>query len=140
MTIQTLEFYNADWIIIPKESGVVNFRLIANPPVAASLGIVVFAKKTTSSTGQWGQLGKTSIDNIPGTLPGPGFQLPVQGGMDYVIRFQGEAHLLMPGFESITLGFDLSTENSPLSNLDGSKTASNSHAAGVNGNVFLRHA
>lgn len=141
MSVPVLEFFNADWIIVPAGTPAIQFRLIATPPVAANVGIVVFAKPTTPVPGQpaqWAQIGRTSVDNIPDTLPGPGFSLPVRRGIDYVIRFQGEVHLLMPGFQAVTVGFDLSHAGGPLSNFDGSKTANNARAAGINGNAYLR--
>lgn len=141
MSVPVLEFFNANWVIVPVGVQTVQFKIIASPPVAANVGIVVFAKPTSPAPGQpdqWTQIGRAEVDNIPNTLPGPGFNLPVKQGTDYVIRFQGEAHLLMPGFQTVTVGFDLAHAGGPLSNFDGPKTANNARAAGINGNAYLR--
>lgn len=141
MAVPVLEFFMPDWQVVPAAAGSIQFRLIAIPPVAANVGIVVFAKPTTPLPGQptqWAKIGNAFIDNIPNTVPGSVFQMSVARGVDYVLRFQGEAHLLMPGFQDVTVGFDLSSPLAPLTNFGGSHTANQTRAAGINGNAFLR--
>lgn len=144
MPTTILEFFTPDWIPIAPDIQVVELRIIASPPVAAGVGIVVFARSTPADATQQTQFSRIGsqvvIDNLPNTSAGAAFKLPVQRGTDYVIRFQGEAHLLIPGFQSIAVGFILSHAGGPLTNFDGTKTAKNTRVAAINGQTFFRHA
>lgn len=139
-----LEYFTPDWIPVAADIQVVELRIIASPPVAAGVGIVVFARRTPTDPAQqppFSRIGsQVVIDNLPNTPAGSAFQLPVQRGLDYVVRFQGEAHLLVPGFQSITVGFVLSHGGGPITNFDGAKTANNTRVAAINGQTFFRHA
>jgi hypothetical protein len=140
MPLPVLEFFSSDWIAIPAQLKSIQFRIVAKPPVSANVGVTVFAKPTHPQNGQnanFAQIGKTSIDNIPETIAGTGFSLPVQAGVDYVVRIQGEAHLLMPGFQEISVGFNISHASGPISNLEGDQTVAG-RAAGIVGDVYLR--
>ncbi|MDM4765269.1 hypothetical protein [Pelomonas sp. SE-A7] len=142
MAIPTLEFFSSDWLQVAEGIQVVELRIVANPPVAAGVGIVVFARKTPPASNPQAPFGKVGnpavIDNLPNTPAGAAFQLAVQRGCDYVIRFQGEAHLLMPGFQSVTCGFIFSHAQAVLENFGGAKTAANARAAALNGQTFFR--
>lgn len=143
MSVPVLEFFFADWQIIPPGTTTVQLHLTAFVPVAANAGIIVFARPMTqpgSPPAPWVRMGDSMIDNIPNTLPGETFQMPVKKGTDYVIRFQGEAHLLMPGFQDMEVGFEVKTPQALLNNYGGMKRATNTRAAGINGDAFLRFA
>lgn len=145
LPIPTLEFFNADWLLVPAggadASTSIQFSLLATPPVSAQVGVIVFAKGTAPVAGKaapWAQVGRTSLDNLPDSLPGQSVSLPMRRGMDYVVRFQGEAHLLMPGFQAVTVGFDVAHAGSVVTRLEGPKTAPNARAAAVHGHAYLR--
>jgi hypothetical protein len=135
MTVPTLEFYSADWHQIPANAGI-ELMLSASPPVAATVGIMAYARP--ASTAQpWTKIGKTTIDNLAFTGPIQRFSMVVKHQIDYVLRFQGEAHLLMPGFSDIKIGFILQSQAGPITNFGGTQTASNTRAAAINGMAFL---
>jgi hypothetical protein len=132
----------------PTGSKVVQLRILAKPPVAAGAGIIVFSRTSPANPNDpndqppFSRVGNQaiSIDNLPKTPEGDTFQLPVRSGMDYVIRFQGEAHLLLPGFESVEVGLELSHAKDLLEDFGGRKTANNTRFAAINGQTFFRHA
>lgn len=142
MSVPELEFYELNWLNVPAAAGVVRFRIVAAPPVAANAGVEIWAKPTTPPPGtqpQWAPVGKTLVDNLPNTLPEAGFQLQVQKGVDYVLRFRGQAHLLDPASLPVTVGFELETGQGPLSNFSGTRTApQGSRAAGITGSAYVR--
>jgi len=139
MSVPVLEFFAPDWVLLPPGTPAVQLRIVAFPPVAANAGIVVFARPAVQGA-PWTRVGNSMVDNLPNTLPGEAFRMPVTTGTEYVIRFQGEAHLLMPGFQDVTVGFELSTPQGLLHNYGGPRTAHNTRAAGLNGDAFLRFA
>ncbi|HEY0818261.1 MAG TPA: hypothetical protein VGD46_05760, partial [Rhizobacter sp.] len=102
----------------------------------------IFMKPTIPAQGQaaqWSPVGKALVDNLPDTLPGAGFQMPVKRGFDYVLRFRGQAHLLDPSALPVTVGFDLESAQGPLANFNGTRTANPpARAAGITGSAYLR--
>lgn len=157
MTVPTLEFFTTDWVAVPAESAVIQLQIVALPPVSANVGIVAFARltpKAGETAPAWARIDipvsigkpkkamKAEIDNMPNTSPGAIFQMDVRSGMDYVVRFQGQAHLLMIGFQDIKVGFVVShTEDlRPLHDYGGPQTAADTRTAAINGDAFLRHA
>lgn len=142
MAVPELEFYELNWLNVPAGAGVIRFRIVAAPPVAANAGVEIFMKPTIPPQGQtvqWAPVGKTLVDNLPDTLPGPGFQMQVKRGFDYVLRFRGQAHLLDPAPLPVTVGFDLESAQGPLANFNGARTANPpARAAGITGSAYLR--
>lgn len=139
MATPELDYYVDAWIDI--QPGAVQLRLLAHPPVAAGVGIDVFTRPTPVADGapaQWSRTVQAEIDNLPATPSGETFQVAVAAGNEYVIRFQGEAHLLMPGFQDVAVEFVLSSATAVLTNYGGAKVAAPARAAGLNGNAWLR--
>lgn len=103
------------------------------------MGIVLFSKAAGGSA--WFEVDRAKIDNIAATPIGPKFRWIVSPSMDYVLRFQGEAHLLMPSFGDIELKFDVVTNGGALiTDFGGRKTENNTRMAGINGLVYLKKA
>ena len=139
----TLEFFSADWFDIPSVAREVRLRIVANPPVAAGAGIVGFARRlATDAEPQpaWARLPWNGvIDNVPQSAEPPVVHLALRRGLEYVLRFQGQAHLLMPGFAEIECGFVLEDDSGlPLENFGGSRKVQNVRAAAINGQTFFR--
>lgn len=136
MPIPTLEFFEPDWIALNAKLGTVQFRVIAKAPSFGSIQVRLFARQT--GTTPWSKIGEGAIDNVPETLQiSHGIAVPLKRGFDFAIHFAGRGHVLEPGFNSVSLGFDLSHDQGPVHNFGGSQTA-NARACGIVGNAFIR--
>jgi len=139
MTVPVLDYFLNDWLIVPESDGPVQLRLVASPPVAANAGATVFSRATSNKQpGPWNRLGTALIDNLPNTPQGEVFQMPIRQHTEYVLVFRGEAHVLMPGFQDVTVEFDVLGRQGLLTDYGGPKTAKGTTGAGINGNVFVR--
>lgn len=136
MPLQTLEFIEPDWIKVPAQFGALHFRLIAKAPNFSAVQVLVFARQTGKT--DWSKIGESAVDNLPSTPNiANGIGIPLTGGFDYGVHFAGRGHVLEPGFNSVTLGFDLSHAQGPLQNFGGTQTAAG-RACGVMGQAFIR--
>jgi hypothetical protein len=139
MAVPTIDFYTDKWLQIPRDAVYGELVLTAYPPVSASCGVVVFSRP--AGGGEWSVTEEGDIDNIAQTKTGPGYRCILDADREYVIRFQGQAHLLMPGYADIALEFSVNDDDGNLiTDFGGQKTAANTRSAGINGQVFLKRA
>lgn len=144
MPLENLEFFPDHWIDLPSGIDAVRFRLRAKPPVVATIGVTLWSKKTVQAHGSpmnWKELTQVKIDNSADTAEKSSVDMIVSPGMDYNIRFEGSGVLVMLGFNSIELGFDLVSflpGKKTISDAGGLQTA-NGKACFVRGMLFLRY-
>jgi hypothetical protein len=133
-----LEFYAEGWMAVA--AGTVTLRLLARPPLLANAGVVLDWRQQTNPPGPWARMsGSAVIDNHPETVQGPAVTIPLKAGLEYVVRFQGQAVLAMPGFDDVEVAFTLSDSNGNLvTDFFGPQRAQKAHGAVMQGNVFLR--
>ncbi len=141
MAIPVLEFITENWVEIPQNSDKVRITILAKPPVAVSAGFIIFTRpieEPNGETAHWRKIRQEGIDNIPGTTEVSYLVFDVSPGNFYTFKQQGEAHLLMPGYEELTVGFLLDVEGKPFHNYGGQKTA-DARAAGIIGMTYLKY-
>lgn len=137
MAVPVLEFHIGEWLDIPPRSGFIALSVDARVPVAVSLGVAIFSKPTGDNL-NWSLLGKRVVDNLAETPAQQKLELVVDPRRDYMLRFQGEAHVLLPGEKGIELSIAIEAQNGPITDFNGKKKSEKARAVGINGSAFLR--
>ena len=103
MTLPTIEFISNTWARFPAGTELIDFRLVAKPPVAASVSLVVYQSSSNAST--LTRVGEYQLDNIPSTSPTARILVPIKSSKRYTFVFEGSAHNLFPNESNVSLAF-----------------------------------
>jgi hypothetical protein len=142
MSIPVIDFSTSDWCEIPNDTVYLEIELIASPPVAANVGLVIFSRPIRVPQGvppQWTKVKKDTIDNLAYTASTPSIIFSVEPNTFYSFKVQGEAHVLMPGYEEFEIGLRVKLVNGDeLVDYDGNKIVVG-NAAGIVGVTYLKY-
>lgn len=140
MVLPTVNFSTADWVDIPPDTQYIEIILIAEPPVAANLAVVVFNRPLVSDeTSQWAKVKSETIDNLAYTASTPSTLFAVDPDNYYSFKVQGEAHVLMPGYQDFQVGLLVSIAGGKALVDYGGPTTVDGQAAGIVGISYLRY-
>lgn len=140
MALPIVNFSTSDWVDIPPGTQFIEIVLVADPPVAANVALVVFSRPLISDgASQWTKVKSEIIDNLAYTASTPSALFAVDPNNYYSFKVQGEAHVLMPGYESFDIGLLVNVAGGKgLVDYGGVSTVSG-QTAGIVGVSYLRY-
>lgn len=138
MATPEIEFGTPGWNELDADVDHIRLTLRTKPPTGASLQITMYeARSSDNADDPWVEVETSIIDNLADTEPSPQYLTAVRPGMDYCFSMVGRAHLLMPGFDTLSVAITLSAPNGWENNLGGKKELTANRAL-LNGLIYVR--
>jgi len=141
MSNPVMEFTTKEWIEITPSTSRVRVTIKARPPVAANAAFIVFSRPIEAAGGKeapWQKIHEGMVDNMPQTPQTSELSFNVSPGNYYSFRQQGQAHVLFPGYEEISVGFSVAADNETVYDYGGVHTKEG-RAADIIGLTYLEY-
>lgn len=126
MPIATVQFTKTDdYILAP--AGRLQLALHALPPAGAALDIAVYSAPLGQDSG-FRQIVQARIASLGVPSATAQYAIPINAGLAYVFRLEGDARLLLPGLHAMTVGLSLTDSSGEIVHDFGNQALEATHA------------